>query len=220
MRCSARATSSARPSAKSACAPARRSRRPRTSTPARCSTPRSRSSPARVGHVVDRDVEVAELLEPLPDVAAAIASRQARVPAHGDRHLAARPGELERELLARRAGADDEDAAGRQRPGAPVAGGMQREHPRGHRGRRGGQERRVAVPRGDDDVAGHPRAAVRVHLVAAGRGSHPGDRDALDDGGGERPRVLLQSRHELPATRERAGLAEQPLAREQVGPRG
>jgi len=47
-----------------------------------------------VGNVVDGDAEAADLLQPPPDVPAAVAAGQAAMAADGQRHRPARPGQL------------------------------------------------------------------------------------------------------------------------------
>ncbi len=64
-----------------------------------------------VGDLVDRAVELAQHPEPVPDVTAAVATRDTCVVAHGDHDLPSRLPELERQLLAAGPGADDQHAA-------------------------------------------------------------------------------------------------------------
>jgi hypothetical protein len=63
----------------------------------------------KVGELVDRPVEVSEQGDPGEDVAASVCARGAPVPADGDDDVPTGRRELERELLAAGAGADDQD---------------------------------------------------------------------------------------------------------------
>ena len=67
-----------------------------------------------VGQLVDRPIEVPEHLEPVEDVAAAVPARRARVAPDRQDDVAPGEGQLESELLPRRAGANDEDGPVRE----------------------------------------------------------------------------------------------------------
>ena len=179
------------------------------------STPRGNG----IGNGVDRHVEVAELVDPAPDVPAAVAPRQARVPAGRDRDRAARTSELERELLSGRSCADDEHAAVRQAVGCDVAARVQRESS-GRNGAGGVRKQgQVAVTGRDDDVPRAPCSTAGRDAKALGRPLDAHDGDSFRHGGGEGRRVVLQSRHEAVARRVRVRVSGDRLAGERARPR-
>ena len=118
------------------------------------------------GHLVDRAVEVADLLQPVPDVAAAVAAHDASVPTNREHNPASRPLELGGDLLSAGSGADDEDAAVGNRARVPVAVGVNLQHVSRRRRSGGGDGRVGRVAGGDDDVVRLPRARVGVDAEA------------------------------------------------------
>src|SRR4051794_35913629 len=121
------------------------------------------------------------------------------MPPDCDDDVAARLGELERNLLSARAGADDEDAFARYVARAAVLGGMQGDNA----GRRRERDVRLrGVTGGKHDVPGCQDAAARVDPEAAAVGLDELDIDAGCDGSRERASVCLQIVDELRAVEE------------------
>ena len=85
-----------------------------------------------VRQLVDRPIEVAEQLEPLEDVAAAVPARRSRVPADREHDVTPRRAQLERRAAAR---SRRRRRPGRGRPGELAGGGTR---PRAERVRRAG----------------------------------------------------------------------------------
>jgi hypothetical protein len=179
---------------------------------------RSRLGGDRVGHLVDRAVEVAELLQPVPDVLAAVAARHTRVTADCEHDAAVRAAQLGGDLLAARPRADDEDAAGPERLRVPVTARVQLEQVVRCRRGRGGDPRLGGVAGREDDVPRLPGSRVGVDPEAAGR---PLDRPHADVLVHARPGergIAAEVVDELGAAEEARGVAMRRPAVEPVEP--
>ena len=163
-----------------------------------------------------RGCRAAHLVQPGEHVAPPVAARHAGVAPDRQDDVTTGPAQLGGQLLAARAGADHEHAAGRQFALVAVPRRVELHDVLRHLVRAVGHARDIAVAGGDHDVASVPVAAIRRHVVAVRRRADPLDGRALANrrtGG-----VGLEVADDAAAIQVTVGIAQGRSARQPVEP--